>query len=107
MEHSDIFRQLLQAEAAARDLHGEAAAFQADTERHLEQIVESQRARAYEKAEAQITAAEADVVREANAQIARLDEDTRRHLDRLKQTQAQNIDGWVKQIFLAATYQET
>ena len=106
MEQTDIFRQLLKTEAAARIIHDEAAAYQENIAKHLEQAVESHREGAYEKAEAQIAAAEADAIKEANAQIARLDEEARRHLERLKETQAQNLENWVRQIFLVATYQE-
>ena len=106
MEYTDIFRQLLQTEAAARTMQEEAQAFGTGMAAQLEKIVDRCRKQAYEKAEFQIAQAEQEAIRRAEHQIARLDEDTRRHLTRLRKAEAQNRDSWVEQIYLAATCQE-
>ena len=106
MEYTDIFRQLLRTEAAARAIHDEAQALQSEMTTELNQLIHLHRKQAYEKADAQIAQAEQAAIHQANVQIARLDEDARGHIAKLRETEAQNQSSWVRQIYLAATYQE-
>ena len=105
MEYTNIFRQLLQTEAAARAMQEEAKAFQSGMMAELKKTLGLHRKAAYEKAEEQIAKAEQEAVLQAERQIASLEEDTRRHLDKLRETERQNQSRWIQQIYLAATCQ--
>ena len=106
MEYTDMFRQLLETEAAARTMQKEAQAFKAGMAADLQKLVESHRKRVYEKADAQIARVEQEAVTRADRQIARLDEDARQHFNRLREIEFQNRGRWIRQIFFAAICRE-